>query len=149
MEFLDQIVYWHWLVLGVLLIGAEMLDGSGHLIWLGISALVVGLIHWAVPGMPWIAQILLFAAISIISIYSWKAYKKANPDPDNFPTLNKRGTEYVGRTYTLTDAIVDGEGKMNVNDTIWIVRGPDVPAGTKVKVSAVEGTSLMVEPLAS
>jgi len=149
MEFLDQIVYWHWLVLGVLLVGAEMLDGSGHLIWLGISALVVGLIHWAVPGMPWVVQIIMFAIISIISIYAWKAYKKANPEPDNYPTLNQRGTEYINRTFTLTEAIVDGEGKMNVNDTIWRVRGPDIVAGTKVKVNAVDGTSLVVEPLAS
>ena len=149
MEFLDQMVYWHWLVLGVLLIGAEMLDGSGHLIWLGISALVVGLIHWFVPGMPWVVQILLFAAISIASIYGWKTYRKANPEPDNFPTLNKRGTNYIGRIVTLTGAIVDGEGKVNVSDTIWKVRGPDLVKGTKVKITAVEGTSLVVEPLSS
>ena len=149
MEFLDQMVYWHWLVLGVLLIGAEMLDGSGHLIWLGISALAVGLIHWFVPNMPWVVQILLFAAISIISIFAWKAYRKANPEPDNFPTLNKRGTNYIGRIVTLTGAIVDGEGKVNVSDTIWRVRGPDSAIGTKVKITAVDGTSLVVEPLAS
>ena len=149
MEFLDQIVYWHWLVLGVLLIGAEMLDGSGHLIWLGISALAVGLIHWAIPSMPWVVQILLFAAISIISIFAWKAYRKANPDPDNYPTLNKRGSNYIDRVVTLSQAIVDGEGKVNVSDTIWKVRGPDLAVGTKVKITAVEGTSLVVEPIAS
>ncbi|NNM12754.1 MAG: NfeD family protein [Gammaproteobacteria bacterium] len=145
MEFLDQIVYWHWLVLGVLLIGAEMLDGSGHVIWLGLSALLVGIIHWAVPGLPWLAQIIIFAMASILSIYAWKAYKKANPTVNEFPTLNRRGSNYVDRVFTLSEPIVDGVGKVKVDDTIWKVEGPDLSAGTKVKVVAIDGTSFVVE----
>jgi len=145
MEFLDQIVYWHWLVVGVLLIGMEMLDGSGHLIWLGISAFFVGLVHWMFPSLPWLAQIVLFAAASIASIYAWKRYKKLNPEEDAFPTLNKRGSNYVGRTFTLSEPIVDGVGKVNVDDTIWIVRGPDLESGTKIKVASIDGTSFIVE----
>lgn len=147
MEFLDQIVYWHWLVVGVLLIGMEMLDGSGHLIWLGVSALFVGVVHWAFPAMPWIIQIILFAGSSILSIFAWKVYKKANPTVDAFPTLNKRGANYIDRTFTLTEAIVDGVGKVKVDDTIWKVRGPDLEAGAKIKVSAIDGTSFVVEAL--
>ena len=149
MEYLDNIVYWHWMVIGLLLIGVEMLDGSGHAIWLGVAAFFVGIVHWAIPSMPWIAQILLFAASSILSILAWKMYKKAKPVENKFPTLNKRGTNYIDRVVTPSEAIVDGEGKVNVSDTIWKVRGPDMDAGTKVKIKSVEGTSLVVEPLAS
>jgi len=147
MEFLDQIVYWHWLVVGVVLIGAEMLDGSGHVIWLGISALLVGFLHWMIPGMPWLAQIVIFALASFASIYGWKAYKKANPTENNFPTLNQRGANYVDRHFTLSEPIVDGVGKVKVDDTIWKVRGPDLAAGSKVIVKAVDGTSFVVEAL--
>jgi len=149
MEFLGQIVYWHWLVLGLFFIGLEMLEGSGNFVWLGISALVVSLIQFFAPSLPWLAQIVIFAASAIVSIYFWKSYKKANPDKDNFPTLNQRGSNYIDRVVTLSEAIVDGEGKVNVSDTIWKVRGPDTAAGTKVKIRAVDGTSLIVEPVAN
>jgi len=144
MEFLEQIVYWHWLVAGLILIGLEMLDGSGHLIWLGISALFVGVVHKFFPEMSWLTQIILFALASIISIYAWKTHKKNNPEVDQFPTLNKRGSNYIGRTFTLSDPIVDGVGKVNVDDTIWIVYGPDLEMGAKIKVTGLNGTAFEV-----
>ena len=39
--------------------------------------------------------------------------------------------------------------KVNVSDTIWKVRGPDLAVGTKVKIKSVDGTSLVVEPMTS
>jgi len=147
MEFLEQIVYWHWLVVGLILLGIEMLDGSGHVIWLGISAFCVGLIHWAFPQMPWFLQIVMFVVISIISILAWKHYKKLNPTKDEFPGLNQRGANYIDRTFTLSEPIVDGVGKVKVDDTIWKVRGPDLSAGEKIRVSAVDGTVFVVEAL--
>jgi len=139
MEFINNIEFWHWWVAAAVFIVIEMLDGSGHFIWLGISAAIVGCC------MSWQVEMFLFAAISIGSIFAWKAYKRKNPDVDAYPTLNRRGTNHIGRIFTLTDPIVDGVGKVNVDDTIWIVRGPDLDAGSKIKVAGLDGTSFVVE----
>ncbi len=40
---------------------------------------------------------------------------------------------------------VNGVGKLRVDDTTWKVAGNDVPAGSRVRVTGVEGTILQVE----
>ena len=144
MEFLSNIEFWHWWVAAAIFIVIEMLDGSGHFIWLGLSAAIVGALSWAI-GMSWQVEMFLFALFSILAIFGWKAYKKKNPEENLYPTLNRRGSGYIGRTFTLSESIVDGTGKVNVDDTIWIVRGPDMDSGTKIKVIDLDGTAFVVE----
>ncbi|MDN3720837.1 NfeD family protein [Roseibium salinum] len=62
------------------------------------------------------------------------------------PGLNQRGSRYVGREFTLTTPLREGAGNLSVDDTIWRITGPDLPAGTKVRVEAVEGARLVVAP---
>ena len=52
---------------------------------------------------------------------------------------------YVGRHFTLTAPIVDGVGKLQVDDSSWKIMGQDLPAGAHVKVVGTEGTMLRVE----
>ena len=146
MEFLSNIEFWHWWAFAAILVVLEMFDGSGHFIWLGISAAIVGILSWAI-GMNWQAEFFLFAVFSIGSIFAWGAYRKANPQPVDYPMLNKRGANYIDRHFTLEEPIVDGVGKVKVDDTIWKVRVPDLTAGSKIKVTAVDGTSFVVEAL--
>jgi hypothetical protein len=146
MELLNNIEFWHWWALAAFFIVLEMFDGNGHFIWLGVSAAIVGLLSWAV-GMSWQVEFFLFEIFSVGSIFAWGAYRKANPQPVDYPKLNKRGANYIDRTLTLSEPIVDGVGKVKVDDTIWKVRGPDLEAGSKVKVTAVDGTSFIVKAL--
>jgi membrane protein implicated in regulation of membrane protease activity len=59
--------------------------------------------------------------------------------------LNRRGEQYVGRLFTLQEAVVNGVGKLQVDDTTWRISGVDLPAGRKVRVAGVDGTTLRVE----
>jgi hypothetical protein len=61
------------------------------------------------------------------------------------PFLNRRGDQHIGRVYRLEEAVRNGRGKARVGDSLWLVSGEDMPAGTEVKVTAVEGTVLQVE----
>jgi inner membrane protein len=49
--------------------------------------------------------------------------------------------------FTLEGAIVDGRGRLKVDDTVWLVSGPDLPAGTHVRVIGAESTVLQIEPV--
>jgi len=46
-----------------------------------------------------------------------------------------------------TAPIVDGRGRLKVDDTMWLVEGPDLPAGTRVQVTGVDNTLLRVAQL--
>lgn len=140
-----ELVFWHWFVLGIVLLIAEVLLPTGFfLIWIGAAALLVGGAAWAFPGINWETQAVLFGVLSIASFFVWRRFSPGNPVSDQ-PTLNRRGHSYVGRTFTLGTPIVNGIGKLVVDDSQWRISGPDVAAGTQVRVIAVEGTTLKVE----
>ncbi|HHV70888.1 MAG TPA: NfeD family protein, partial [Ochrobactrum intermedium] len=59
--------------------------------------------------------------------------------------LNRRGEQLVGQRATLTEPIINGRGRIRINDTMWRVKGPDLPAGTEVRVIAFDPLSLEIE----
>jgi hypothetical protein len=89
---------------------------------------------------------LFFAVLSVVSLIGWRAYQRRHPTVSDQPNLNRRGAQYVGRVFTLDEAIVNGTGKIRVDDTTWKVAGDDRPLGAKVRVTGVAGTVLTVEP---
>jgi inner membrane protein len=140
-----DLLFWHWFVVGLVLLIAEVLLSTGYfLIFVGAAALIVGALAWAMPSLGWEAQLVLFGVLSIASFFVWRRFSPGNPDSDQ-PALNRRGHSYVGRTFTLTTPIVNGVGKLHVDDSQWRISGADADAGTHVKVVAVDGATLKVE----
>lgn len=147
MEWFAVLTPWHWLTAAVLLIVIEMMIGTFFLLWIGFAAAATALVQWAF-GISWQVQIVVFSILSLVSIIAWHFYKKNNPDVDPLPNLNKRGQQHIGRTFNLSHAIVNGVGKINVNDSTWKVEGgDDLPEGSKVRVTAIQGTILKVEKI--
>ena len=140
-----QVSFWHWWILGLVLCGLEMLVPGTIILWLGIAAGLTGMALLIVPTLSWEFQILLFAVLSVISLLAWRFCQKRRPPETDDATLNRRGTQYIGRAFTLEQAIVNGRGAVRVGDSLWRAEGPDLPAGTKVTVIAVAGTVLKVE----
>lgn len=146
MGYLELMEFWHWLVFGLLLIVAEAFVFGAFLLWFGIAALMVGVLTFFVPAMIWMPSILTWALLSVVLVLGWQQYRKKKPAKNNAPTINRRGEQIVGRHFTLGRDIVNGVGELHVDDTRWkLVSHHDLPAGSKVKVIAVEGTSLRVE----
>lgn len=147
MEFLDQMVFWHWWVLAIILIIAEIFSMSLFALFIAIAAAIVGVVALIFPESSWTLEFILFSVLSLVSIVGWHYYRKANPpDPTDQPSLNKRGTQYVGRTFTLDSPTENGVGKLNVDDSTWkITSEKDFKKGDKVKVTALDGVVLKVE----
>ncbi len=143
---LQSLTVWHWLIAAVVLMILEVFAPGAFFLWMGVAAGTVGLLMFAIP-LPWWLQWLLFSVLSIASIVGWRWYKQNNPDEEPYPTLNRRGEAMVGRQFTLSEPIVNERGKVNVDDSIWKVKGPNLPAGTTVVVREVDGTLLVVEAL--
>ena len=140
-----NIVFWHWWVIAVVLVMLEAFVSGTFLLWMGVSAAVVGVVLLIAPGMGWEYQVLLFAVFSVVSIALWLIRLKKHPTQSEVSNLNRRMAQYIGSTAIVKEPIVNGLGTINVDDTIWRVLGPDCEAGTKVKVVGAEGTDLKVE----
>lgn len=134
---------WNWLIFGVLLMALELLAPGVFLFWLGLSALLVGLLSFAIDP-SWQMQILLFAAFAAAAVPLWRRVARQRPGVNPNPFLNRRSDALVGRVCTLEKPIVDGEGIVRIDDTVWRVAGPDAPAGSRVRIVRADGASLTV-----
>ncbi len=143
---LEEIEFWNWWIAAIVLVVIEIFAPGTVALWMGISAAVVGLLLLAVPDITWQTQFLVFAVLSVATVIGWRAYQLRYPTVSDQPTLNRRGEQYIGRAFTLDEAIVNGTGKIHVDDTMWKVVGADLAEGTRVRVTGVEGTLLTVEP---
>lgn len=142
---LTEVAYWHWLLMAIAFVVLEIFSPAVFFLWLGVAAAVVGLVMLAVPELQATMQMLIFAVFSVVSVYLSRRYMDLNPTPTDQPKLNRRGQQYVDRTFTLVEPIVNGFGKIKVDDTTWKIEGEDAEAGVKVKVVGVDGVVLKVE----
>ena len=135
---------WNWLIFGIILMALELIAPGVFLFWLGLAALLVGLLSFAF-NPSWQVQILMFAVFAAAAVPVWRRLARSHTAGNvNSPFLNKRADALVGRVFTLEKPIVDGAGTVRIDDTIWRVAGPDAPAGSRVKIVQADGASLTV-----
>ncbi len=135
----ESLSCWHWLALALLLLMVEMAGAGGYLLWAGMSAGVTALLLWLVPGLSWQMQLVVFSVGAVIMALGWWQYQQRRPRVVPEPLLNQRSAQYVGRIFTLSDAIENGRGKIRVDDSFWEVSAAqDMPVGTRVRITAVE-----------
>ena len=137
--------HWFWLSLGFILGAVEMIAPGFFLMWLGLAAIIVGLLAWLIPGMSIAMQVAFFAILSVLTVYAGKKFLKDNPIESDDPNLNNRGGRLTGEIVTVIVAITDGNGRVRVGDTDWNARGTDAGVGDRVRVIGADGAVLLVE----
>ena len=145
MEYLQHLSFWDWLAFGTVLLILEVFGAGGYLLWIGLAAAAVGLLTYLLPDLPWAWQFFAFALLSLLTAVFWWRRQRSAAKPSDVPGLNRRGSEFLGRTFVLHEAIVGGRGKIKAGDTLWLVTGPELPAGREVRVIGQEGVLLKVE----
>ena len=134
---------WSWWVLGLILLGVEVLLPGFFFLWFGIAAILIGisalLVDW-----PWQLQVVGFVVLSVVTALIARRFIGVKNGDTADPHLNARSGRFVGDTFILAEPIVEGRGRLRINDGVWQVRGPDAPAGARVKVTGAEGTVLTV-----
>ena len=135
---------WNWLIFGFVLMALELIVPGVFLFWLGLAALLVGLVSFALHP-SWQVQLLMFAVFAAAAVPVWLrlAWGRGASSSDR-TFLNRRADALVGRVFTLEKPIVDGSGTVRIDDTIWRVAGPDTPAGSRVRVVQADGANLTV-----
>lgn len=134
-----------WGAIALLLIAAETMAPGAFLLWLGFAAAAVFAAVLLVPGLNLLVQIALFVMLSFVSIQIYRTWFRAREPQSDRPTLNRRAEQLIGRVVPLERAIVDGRGRVQIADAFWDVAGPDLPAGTPVRIVGTDGMVLRVE----
>ncbi len=143
---------WSWWVLGFVLLAAELVAPGVFLIWIGVAALAVGILSlmlWEVGFWTWQVQLVLFALLSVAAVLLGRRFVLSTSETTDEPLLNQRAESLVGRTAVLEKPIAEGRGRIRLDDTFWVVEGPDLPAGTRVRVVSTHGRNLTVESVTS
>ncbi len=141
-------LWWHWMVLGAVILGAELLaiDAQFYLVFLGVSAALVGLAGLVGISMPEWVQWTTFATLSLISFFTFRKslYAKIRGDDGD----GYEGT-ISGDTINIVDELAaGGESRTDYRGTKWTIRNTGsepIAAGSRAKVVEIDGLTLHVE----
>lgn len=140
-------VWWNWLLLGLVLLAAEMATPGGfYILFFGLAALIVG----ALSGLEllntaWL-QWCLFSILSIISLFLFRnsllVWMKAR-EP-----VGEAVDSMVGEMAVLTEDLLPGNlGKVELRGTTWSARNTGQMAlmkGHRARVERVDGLTLWI-----
>ncbi|MEM1365465.1 MAG: NfeD family protein [Pseudomonadota bacterium] len=148
-EFFKELGAWGWVLAALLFLGIEIMAPGFLFLWLGVGALLVGLIGlldlfgdgWTNPYAPWVA----FAVFSLVAALIGRNLYDPRKSPSDEPNLNNRAEQLVGRKGVLIEPISNGSGRARVGDTVWAVEGMDQPVGAQVVVTGHQAGTLQVE----
>jgi membrane protein implicated in regulation of membrane protease activity len=143
-----DILWWHWLVLGLVLVVAEMAAAGGfYIIFFGIGALTVGVLAaFGLAGPVWM-QILLFSVISIatLALFRGRMLRSFQPDPQA-----PRVDALVGEVgVAVEDVPPGGMGRIELRGAAWSAfndAGVAVARGMRCRVTRVDGLTLYIVP---
>ena len=139
------VTHWNWWGLGALLVVLEVVVPGTFLLWMGVSAGVIGVIVYFAQDLAWEIQFALFAVFSLASIFLSRKYLQQKKDDKS--SLSARGKRYLGTVVTVEESIVNGIGKVRVEDTVWRAQGDNVAAGGRVKITDIMGATFEVEKI--
>lgn len=139
--------FWLWLIGGAALIAAEMMVPGAFLIWPGIAAFLTGMVAYMAPDLGWQIHAVLFAVLTIIVVLAGRrVYGRMLRGNDAADGLNRRADDLIGSRHTLETPILDGFGRLRIGDGFWKIAGPDLPIGTKIRITGTDGIVLTVTP---
>jgi membrane protein implicated in regulation of membrane protease activity len=144
--FLAENGSWSWIIAGLVLLALELVVPGGYLLWLGVAGILTGLLTLVQP-LPLALQWLIFGALSLVSILVWLRITRNRKQQTDRPLLNNRADRFIGVEAVLEHPIVEGHGRMALDDTVWRIAGPDMPAGRRVRITGSDGAVLRVEPV--
>lgn len=148
LELLESVNYWHWLAFGLALLACELLGTAGYLLWLGLSAILVGMLLTLIP-MSWQLQWVSFGVFSLITTWLWwRRQFKSDTADDAQRQLNQKSKQLIGQTFILDEDFPAGKGRVKLGDTTWTAQSEiAIEAGSTVEIIKLNGIILTIEPL--
>ena len=142
-------VWWGWLIVGLLLMGAELtaVDAAFYLIFVGAAAICLGLVGLAGVTLPIWGQWLLFSVLAIGSmvLFRQKLYARLRGGAAGFENTA------VGALVTVSENVPQGgRTRVRLRGSQWTavnVGTAAIAAGADARVVKADGVDLRIEGL--
>lgn len=143
---LENMNHWHWLALGLLLLAVELLGTAGYFLWIGLSAMFVGILLTFIP-MSWQLQWVAFAVFALVTAWLWWRRQLSNDKlADDQRDLNQKHKQMIGTVLTLEQDTQVGVNRLRIGDTTWSAYcAKPLDKGTVVIVVDMKGITLTIE----
>jgi len=144
-----ELMWWHWVALGLGLIALEMFISTFFILWIGLGALITGLIKFMFP-LSFTAQILIWTVASAVMVVVCMKYFKS-PDRTHAGQA-KEGI--LGISGLMTRPVTEtSEGEILFQRPVlgadrWpVVADAPIAAGERARIVDVLGQTLKVTQL--
>ncbi len=147
LAFLESMNAAKWGIIGVLLVGAELITGTTYILWIAAAALILTVLTFFIP-MAWELQFFLFTILSIALLVAGHFYLRPLMKSDEPSNTNNPVRTMVGRRVVAFSDFDNGEGRVTVGDTQWKAStdAENLKTGDKLVITSVVGATLVVEP---
>ena len=135
--------HWLWFAAALILAALEIAAPGAFMIWLAGASAITAVLTLAL-GLGWETQLFAFAVLAVASILAGREWLRRHPTQSSDPALNRRGDRMIGTVVTVVEAFVHGEGRVQIGDSPWSATGPDLAAGTRARIVAVDGSRVTV-----
>jgi membrane protein implicated in regulation of membrane protease activity len=150
-QIFTELTVWHWLALGLVLFGIELMTGTFDLMMLAIAAWLTGAFAYFGPEAyaTWQGQMIVFGAASLVLVLAGRTlFAGLRGTVDEHPTLNRRMAGLVGQRGQATGDFSGGHGQIRIGDTVWGAEAADpmvpVHAGDSVIVEGARMNTAIV-----
>ncbi len=144
----ESVLWWHWIVFGIVLLILEMNTGTFFMLGLGIAAIFVGIIDVTV-GTSFAIELAIWIVLSVLAIMAWFRWFREKPVTDSGQSnyrLDTLGTvvediQPHSRGKVIFDTPVLGNTSWHATSKV------DIDKNTRVKIVEINGQLIEVEPL--
>ncbi len=140
---------WEWAILGLILLGLEMLSGTFTILWFGIAALCVAMLALAFPALGLAGQLLAFSLLSLASLALWK-FRFGGKSPRL--RVGQSRSDDIGRSGRIVQPVApDLQGRIAFTLPVmgsreWAaVSDEAIDIGVEATVTGIEGNYLRVQ----
>ena len=146
-----ETVYWHWLVLGIILIIAEIFIPSFTILWFGLGAVLVGTVMVMVD-LDFSMQILLWtiASVAFTVLLFWLLKPRAE-DRNNTELARQASVGEAGKVIKLPTETTNGKLRFSTpvldQDEWEFICEDQVQLGDRLHIKEISGNHLVVKKL--
>ncbi|MFO7304571.1 MAG: NfeD family protein [Gammaproteobacteria bacterium] len=87
-------------------------------------------------------------ACSVFALWGWRRYREYQRELNSPLASHRQGHSHIGQVIVLETGLQDGTGRARIGNREWVIRGPNMPPGSKARVTGVDGTVLLVDRVA-
>jgi membrane protein implicated in regulation of membrane protease activity len=140
--------WWHWAVLGIGLVIAELAVPAFFIVWFGLGALLVSIVVLVAPSLSLTAQLLTWTLASVAMVVLWFRIFKPGMHKTKVGMADSNIVGEVGMLIRDVEPFQKGQVRFQkplVGSEVWeCIADEAIKSGERVRVLGIEGSFLKV-----